>query len=252
MVWRPNGKKSRPSVSALSWLRRCSFFHRSWFPGRQQRDGGWRSHRMPATPSAEILRTTPPAPGLDTREGGNFGLVLDLPDSPETQYELFYGFQRTSHRRRDIRWDHPLDLDIHYLHLGGTYMFPGEKIRPYIAGGLGATHFVPNGSGLNPKTFFSPLAGRGSQDTDLQSRRSTLGGEGVADGPAGHHGDLLRVVRRRCLSRERQGGRIRPVPADGGDHLFVVGNRRRGRKPRCMATTTATSPIPTASNIGLG
>ena len=26
---------------------------------------------------------------LDIREGGNFGLVLDLSDSPETQYELF-------------------------------------------------------------------------------------------------------------------------------------------------------------------
>ena len=32
---------------------------------------------------------------LDIREGGSFGLVLDLPDTPETQYELFYGFQRT-------------------------------------------------------------------------------------------------------------------------------------------------------------
>ena len=101
---------------------------------------------------------------LDIREGGNFGLVLDLSDSPETQYELFYGFQRTKVTGGGTFGGDPLfDLDIHYLHLGGTYMFPGEKIRPYIAGGLGATHFVPNGSGLNPKTFFSLSLGGGAK-----------------------------------------------------------------------------------------
>src|SRR3990172_7536557 len=100
---------------------------------------------------------------LDTREGGNFGLVLDLSDSPETQYELFYGFQRTKVAGGGTLGGDPLfDLDIHYLHLGGTYMFPRDKIRPYIAGGLGATHFVPHGSGLNPKTCFSLSLGGGA------------------------------------------------------------------------------------------
>ena len=31
---------------------------------------------------------------LDVKDGGNFGLVLGVPDSPETQYELFCGLQR--------------------------------------------------------------------------------------------------------------------------------------------------------------
>ncbi len=101
---------------------------------------------------------------LDTREGGNFGLVLDLSDSPETQYELFYGFQRTKVAGGGTLGGDPLfDLDIHYLHLGGTYMFPRDKIRPYIAGGLGATHFVPHGSGLDPKTCFSLSLGGGAK-----------------------------------------------------------------------------------------
>lgn len=101
---------------------------------------------------------------LDAREGGVLGLVLDLSDSPETQYELFYGFQRTKVTGGGTLGGDPLfDLDIHYLHLGGTYMFPGDKIRPYIAGGLGATHFVPSGSGLNPKTFFSLSLGGGAK-----------------------------------------------------------------------------------------
>jgi hypothetical protein len=101
---------------------------------------------------------------LDAREGGNFGLVLDLQESPETQYELFYGFQRTKVTGGGTFGGDPLfDLDIHYLHLGGTYIFPGDKVRPYIAGGLGATHFVPDGSGLNPKTYFSVSMGGGAK-----------------------------------------------------------------------------------------
>ena len=101
---------------------------------------------------------------LDTREGGNFGLILDLADSPDTQYELFYGFQRTKVTGSGTFGGDPLfDLDIHYLHLGGTYMFPGDKVRPYIVGGLGATHLVPHGSGMNPKTYFSISLGGGAR-----------------------------------------------------------------------------------------
>src|SRR5512141_359029 len=55
---------------------------------------------------------------LDIREGGNFGLVLDLSGSPETQYELFYGFPRTKVTGGGALVGDPLfDLDIHYLHL---------------------------------------------------------------------------------------------------------------------------------------
>jgi len=99
---------------------------------------------------------------LDVKEGGSFGLVLGLPDTPETQYELFYGFQRTKVTGGGTFGGETLfDLDIHYLHLGGTFLFPGEKVRPYIAGGLGGTHFVPHGSGLSAKTYFSLSLGGG-------------------------------------------------------------------------------------------
>ncbi len=99
---------------------------------------------------------------LDVKEGGNFGLILDLSNSPDTQYEIFYGFQRTKVAGGGTFGGEPLfDLDIHYLHLGGTYMFAGDKIRPYVAGGVGATHFVPDGSGLDRKTYFSFSLGGG-------------------------------------------------------------------------------------------
>jgi len=101
---------------------------------------------------------------LDAKEGGVYGLILDLTDTPETQYELFYGFQRTQVTGGGtFGGDTLFDLDIHYLHLGGTYMFPGEKVRPYIAGGLGATHFSPDGNGMSSKTYFSISLGGGAK-----------------------------------------------------------------------------------------
>ncbi|HEY6097019.1 MAG TPA: outer membrane beta-barrel protein [Candidatus Deferrimicrobium sp.] len=101
---------------------------------------------------------------LDVKEGGSFGLVLDLPDTPETQYELFYGFQRTKVTGGGtLGGDTLFDLDIHYLHLGGTYMFPGRTVRPFLSGGLGGTHFVPHGSGMNRKTYFSLSLGGGAK-----------------------------------------------------------------------------------------
>ncbi len=99
---------------------------------------------------------------LDVKEGGSFGLVLGLPDTPETRYELFYGFQRTKVTGGGtFGGDTLFDLDIHYLHIGGTYMFPGDKVRPFLSGGLGATHFVPHGNGLDQKTYFSLSLGGG-------------------------------------------------------------------------------------------
>lgn len=99
---------------------------------------------------------------LDVKEGGSFGLVLGLPDTPDTRYELFYGFQKTKVTGGGTFGGETLfDLDIHYLHLGGVYMFPAEKVRPFLSGGLGATHFVPHGSGMNSKTYFSLSLGGG-------------------------------------------------------------------------------------------
>jgi len=99
---------------------------------------------------------------LNVKEGGSFGLVLGVPDTPETRYELFYGFQRTKVTGGGTFGGESLfELDIHYLHLGGTYMFTGETVRPFLSGGLGATHFAPHGNGMNRKTYFSLSLGGG-------------------------------------------------------------------------------------------
>jgi hypothetical protein len=56
-----------------------------------------------------------------------------------------------------------VDLDIHHLHIGGTYLFPGERLHPFISGGLGLTFFVPDGPGLDSETHFSVSLGFGAK-----------------------------------------------------------------------------------------
>jgi opacity protein-like surface antigen len=100
---------------------------------------------------------------LKVGESGSLGLILGYRDTPETHYELFYSFQRTDLRGSGTFGGNPLfDLDIHYLHLGGTYEFPGErKLLPFLSGGLGVTFLVPTGEGLDSSTNFSLSLGGG-------------------------------------------------------------------------------------------
>lgn len=95
-------------------------------------------------------------------ESGSFGLILGLRDTHETHYELLYSFQRTELNGEGIFGGRPLfDLNIHYLHLGGTLEFPGETVLPFISGGLGVTFLVPTGAGLDSSTNFSLSLGGG-------------------------------------------------------------------------------------------
>jgi len=101
---------------------------------------------------------------LDAKDGGVFGFILGIPDEPDTRYEFLYAFQRTKLEGGGALGGEPLfDLDVHYFHLGGSYRIPtGGKVRPFVAGGLGATHFAPRGNGPDAKTYFSVSLGGGA------------------------------------------------------------------------------------------
>jgi hypothetical protein len=101
---------------------------------------------------------------LPVGERESFGLILNVRADHETQYELFYGLQKTELKGRGLFAGEPLfDLDIHYLHIGGTYLFTGEAVRPFLSGGLGLTFLVPDGPGLDAKTRFSLSLGGGAK-----------------------------------------------------------------------------------------
>jgi hypothetical protein len=101
--------------------------------------------------------------GLDVDEGAAFGFILGAPDEVDTRYEFYYSFQRTDLSGGGTFGGGPLfDMDIHYFHLGGSYRFLEGKVRPFVAGGLGATHFAPRGDGPGSKTYFSVSLGGGA------------------------------------------------------------------------------------------
>lgn len=71
----------------------------------------------------------------DASYGVSFGWYSDS----QTKYELIYDVQQTDIQGMDVA------LDVEHLHLGGTAAFgDGDAVRPYVAGGLGATRFRPS------------------------------------------------------------------------------------------------------------
>jgi opacity protein-like surface antigen len=81
---------------------------------------------------------------LHVNDSPSFGFIVDLLDTPRAYYELVYSFQRTDLGGDDTSGGtRDLDLDIHYLHVGGMYEYPRERTTLFIAAGLGLTALVP-------------------------------------------------------------------------------------------------------------
>lgn len=94
------------------------------------------------------------------KSGATFGVAADYELDSARQLQLFYGQQSTS---LDPGGGVPrFDIDVRYLHLGGTYFIDGPIGRgPYAVGGVGVTHFSPNLSGLSSETRASLNVGFG-------------------------------------------------------------------------------------------
>lgn len=101
---------------------------------------------------------------LDADEGESFGIILDVRAAQDSRYELFYSFQKTElERGGPFTGESLFDLDVHYLHAGGSLLFPGERVVPFIGGGLGLTFFSPHGPGLDSEIYFSLSLGGGAR-----------------------------------------------------------------------------------------
>jgi opacity protein-like surface antigen len=106
--------------------------------------------------------TTGSTSSVDLGSGASFGVSMGLYRDSFGIYELLYSQQST-----DLDSNDPLlrdvDLDVRYIHVGGTAFFPDEGARhwvPYLSLTLGATQLDPSG-GYDSETKFSASIGGG-------------------------------------------------------------------------------------------
>lgn len=95
-------------------------------------------------------------------EATSLGLLFDWDLDAQRQVEVIYSRQETDLTVQDSMGAFaPLDLNVSYLQGGGTYLFDGERARPYIAGTIGLTHFDPQESAFDSETRISFSLGGG-------------------------------------------------------------------------------------------
>ena len=100
-------------------------------------------------------------PELD--DAGVFGLIFNAQAAHNTQYEVIYSRQSTELDTSAVVVDEPLlDIDVHYLQIGGTYVFEGEFAQAYVALTAGLAHFDPPAD-FDSETFFSGSLGVGAR-----------------------------------------------------------------------------------------
>jgi hypothetical protein len=92
-------------------------------------------------------------------EDTNFGVFFDIADEPWRHYEFFYSQQSTQVDGVD-----PIDMDVQYLHLGGTVSHPdAQTIIPFFGMTVGAARLSPDGAGLEDATKLSFSVGGGAR-----------------------------------------------------------------------------------------
>jgi len=90
---------------------------------------------------------------VELDDHGSFALALDARADESTQYELFYGRQSTVLRGDALA---PVSIDVEYLHIGGTVALDeAQRVKPYLAGGIGITRFSPDPALGHEDTHFS-------------------------------------------------------------------------------------------------
>jgi hypothetical protein len=99
---------------------------------------------------------------VELNDSNSQGFTFNIKANPNGQYELLYSRQSTDADTSGFLIGDPtIDLDIETFHFGGTYLFDGDKTRPFIALTLGMTQFDPGIIDSNSDSFFSASFGGG-------------------------------------------------------------------------------------------
>lgn len=107
---------------------------------------------------------------FDLDDSGAFGLILNIRAKPQGQWEILYAQQSTEvDTAGTFIATESIDLDVQYFQVGGTYLYDGDRVVPFIALTLGVTHFDPQFADLDSENYFSASFGGGIK-TNLTER----------------------------------------------------------------------------------
>ena len=103
---------------------------------------------------------------VEVEDAAHYGLIVNLRESANTQWEVFYARQDSAAELTELPAGAPagrVDLDVQYLQVGGTYVADGLRARPFLAATVGATRFDPDPLTFDSENFFSFGVGAGWQ-----------------------------------------------------------------------------------------
>ncbi len=93
---------------------------------------------------------------FELHDSNAYGITLNILANPNGQWEVLYAHQGTELSTQGLFASDPIiDLDVEYLQLGGTYLFDGDSVRPFIALTVGVSQFDPHPQEFDSETFFS-------------------------------------------------------------------------------------------------
>lgn len=98
---------------------------------------------------------------LELNDSGAFGVIVNLRESPNTEWEVMYSHQDTAIDIDAAGGPAAIDMTVDYLQIGGTYLGSGTRARPYMVATLGLAHLDPGAAGLPSDTFFAFTVGGG-------------------------------------------------------------------------------------------
>jgi hypothetical protein len=96
------------------------------------------------------------------KDSPSFGLIWNKRHQRNTQWEVFFSRQQTEVELSDPMLVSPLvDVELYTLQLGGTYLWEGDGVQPYLAMTLGGTHIKADSGSGESDTFISGSLGLG-------------------------------------------------------------------------------------------
>ena len=99
---------------------------------------------------------------VDLDENASYGLIFNIMEKANTQYEFGWSHQDTSVNLTDTGGNPArLDLDIDTFQLGGTYLWEGDFARPYLVATIGAAHYRSHAEVSESDTYFAFTIGGG-------------------------------------------------------------------------------------------